>query len=182
MTDMAICGARIALILLVPYCCQCQTATDSPIDHTDPAIYEAFFKRVVELKRLSSPGTVLIRLNGNVVEPIVPKLQDVLGLTGAELETLNQVASDCLQQLQRIARPQSWIYDARLQRLESGEMSAYQSEQVRSLENRQRQILTTHIQALKASFSVEHLRELESFLNSRLRNPSEIIPSMPKAR
>ena len=162
---------RTALPLVLASWCPGQLAPANP----DPATYEAFFKKVVELKR--APDQV--RINGETVRVSVPKLQDVIGLADAEVDTLNQVAAECVRQLNALDQPKPWIFEARLEQLAGGEMPEALAQQMQRWKDRRPQIVLEQVQQLKAALGESFVR-VDFFVHSP-ENPRSLQLTLPKA-
>ena len=157
--------------LLIASILPAQDAAANP----DPAIYEAFFKKVVELNR--APAEV--RLNGETVKLSVPRLQDVIGLTDAEVDTLNRTAEGCFQQLALLDQPKPWIFEARLEQLQNGALSESLARQMNQLKDRRRQIVLEHLQQLKSSLAESFVR-VDFFVHSP-ENPRSLQFTLQRA-
>src|ERR1700722_16199885 len=93
---MTLCAVRMALALSAAgLVCYGQ-------DRPDPAPYERFFQDVSDLQAFSTQAAN----DGDAAKPIVPKIQEKIGLTDAEGEILNATADDYFSKLAAL-RPAS---------------------------------------------------------------------------
>jgi hypothetical protein len=79
--------------------------------------YEAFFKQVVKLKTISENSTTV---KGRSYRIVVPRIQDVIGLADQEVEVITATAKQCVSELQSLLVAHEFVFEARLQELESG--------------------------------------------------------------
>ena len=59
-------------------------------------------------------------VNGGNGKIVLPKVNDVIGLTDDQVAALNSIAVDCIANVDRLLRPQAAIFEARLEEMESG--------------------------------------------------------------
>ena len=106
-TYMAFQVIRLALAFTVAGCALCQ-------ERPDPVAYAYFFSQVATLNGAdqSSPDSA----NGDGIARTVPKIRDVIGLSGAEVEILNKIAADCVAATDSLQEPRrQLIFDSRLE-------------------------------------------------------------------
>jgi hypothetical protein len=161
-------------------------ALSAPIAWAQPQpdlpLYEKFFQRIADLKQMTDKGVVRTAIvNGETVDAVVPNLNEVLGLTPAQIDLLNETALVCQRQINALSQPRSWVFDARLQQLQTGEISESHARQMAELQARRRQIVLGAIEKLKSSLPEAGIARLDAFLHSA-RYPDDLTLRLPKTK
>ena len=142
------------------------TALCQPPD-TDLAAYERLLRAVAQLNEVapSVPGPVT--LNGQLSKMVPRTVQDAIGLSGEESQSLNAIAFDFEAKLKSFdASARALVFEARLQLVESDQSSAAK-ERLKSLDRERQDILLRHIQQLKTAFGGARFGVLDDLVQSR---------------
>jgi hypothetical protein len=155
----------------------------SPKDLSDPAVYEPFFRQVLELK-WSSESSHSMTPNDQVQESpnaglqvMKSRIHEVIGLNDIEVEILSSAATDCaakIASLQEAARP--LIFESRLQSVESGKISAAVTQKLKDLDDQHNRIVLDYIQRLKAALSNSSFEKLDAYVHAPLESKKPLTP------
>ena len=162
------------LVVLLPLAAQVPPIALN--SHTnDEALYQAFFHKVVDLKLLSSNPHMLDR-NGRSHSIIVPKLQDVVGLTDGEVELITEMATDCVAKLKSVMERRPSVLEGRLERIESGQLSPALAKEFEERELDHRRVIMEHVGRINDRLGAKRFRLLDDFVHSatweRLLSPT----------
>jgi len=127
--------------------------------------YLAFFRDVAQLKRLSDhPEIKPVSANGSSVELVLPRIQDVIGLSDRETDLLTSAATACIAR--NIPRHEPVVLEARLQEAEIGRVSEPVASQVREFEQKIREMVLVYVRQLRSDYGEERFRILDDFVRS----------------
>src|SRR5215467_9845213 len=129
----------------------CQTGLSQAPQRSlpDPAVYLSFFREVAQLKQMSGP----VLLNGQASGLRRPTIQEALGLTEEEAQTLNALAADCELKSRRFDDGiRLSTFEARLLAIASEGASERLTQQRKNLESQRDEMVQDHIKQLKAEF------------------------------
>jgi len=170
----------------------CQTASSDvlpPQDRPDSAMYEQLFWQVSALKSASESGASAIAENGEVVTRAIPRIQDVIGLTGAEVEILNATAGDCVPRIGSLqAAARGLIFESRLQFIESGKHSEALTQKLKEIDDERSRTVLNHIRQLKDALPDSSFEKLDAYVRAppdvkkSLNVPVEPRPGSPPIR
>jgi hypothetical protein len=156
----------------------CQTASSDvlpPQDRPDSAMYEQLFLQVSALKWASDSGGSAVAANGEVITRTVPKIQDVVGLTGADVEILNATAGDCVARIGSLqAAAGGLILESRLQFIESGKHWEALAEKLKNIDDERSRMVMDHVRQLKAALPDSSFEKLDAFV----RAPPDVKKSL----
>jgi hypothetical protein len=142
---------RLTLVFTVAGCALCQ-------ERPDPVAYAFFFSQVASLKAAEhgSPDSA----NGDGTARTVPKIQDVIGLSGTEAETLAKIAADCVAATDSLQEPRrELIFDSRLEFIETGKHSEVLERKLKNLDERSDELVVYHMRQLKSALSDASFRK-----------------------
>ena len=139
----------------------------------DPAVYLSFFRQVAQLKQVSGP----VLVNGQVSGLRRPTIQEALGLTEEEAQTLNALAADCEMKSRRFddAVHRSTL-EARLLAIASEGASEKPTQQRKNLDSQYDEMVQDHIKQLKAEFGDSRFESLDAFIRSKKTGSSFFPP------
>ena len=142
-------------------------AVDSrpPQDVKDEVIYESFFRVVNDLKTLADNPEIVV-FSGKKVTVRGPRLQDVVGLTDPEVGRLNSIAAGCVARLNSVLKRGPSIFESRLQRIESGEISPSLAKELQDVAEERGRIVLDSLKELKAALGDKDFRLLDEFVRS----------------
>lgn len=170
----------LLLVSLCPIFSQTSSPEAPPKEKAaDPAIYEAFFRQVVELQSFPDHPTarvgINIPLNGEVVNLIIPRIQDVIGLTDPEVKLLDAVATDSVAGPKSFGKPSAMIFEARLQQIESGRTSDAVAQQLKELDSQHDRLIMDHVEQLKVALGNVRFQILDAFVHSS-KSQDDLLP------
>jgi DNA polymerase/3'-5' exonuclease PolX len=145
-------------------------------DRPDPAAYQQLFRQVAELKSMGAHPTA--RTAWGEVPLKVPELQDAVGLTDAEVETLNTTAADCeteIAALEKAAAP--LIFESRLEIAGAGQNSDELARRLKELDERRKQMVLAHVQQLKTALPPASFARLDAYVRAPADAKKGLTPS-----
>ncbi len=143
----------------------------------DPADYQQFFRQVTELKARGAHPTA--RTVWGDVPLKVPRLQEVLGLTDAEVETLNGTAVDCIAKiaaLEKAAGP--LIFESRLEIAGAGQNSDELARKLKEMDEQRDQIVLVHVQQLKTALPPASFEKLDAYVRAPAGAKQSLKPTL----
>jgi hypothetical protein len=155
---MAFQAIRLALTLTVAGCALCQ-------ERPDPVAYASFFAQVAILKAADhgSPDSA----NGDGTARAVPKIQDVIDLSVAEVETLAKIAADCVAATGSLQEPRrELIFDSRLEFIETGKHSETLEKKLKDLDERSDELVLNHVRQLKSALSDASFAKMDAYVRT----------------
>jgi hypothetical protein len=138
---------------------------DSNAQPNDQDLYESFFAKVARLKEQSNNPHVVIS-GGRSATLIVPKLQDLIGLTDSEVQLLYSTALDLVEKLRVLMQRRPSVFEARLQRIESGHLSPSLAKEFEEMDQEHSRLIADHVQRLKDGVGDKEFKSLERFVHS----------------
>jgi hypothetical protein len=166
--------------LLIACCCILSAQTQEPAENSDQKLYEQFFRKVVELRQISDNPNVILA-NGISTQLIVRKLQDVFGLTDSEVTTLSATAADCQEKLRYLMEHRPSVFEARLQRIESGRISPALAREFEELDREHTRVVLSHREELRTALGNERFRLIDDVVHApnwdREMTPMRIKPA-----
>jgi hypothetical protein len=143
----------------------CQSVvSEAPPPGPDAATYGKFFSQVAMMKGSTLPAVVTEKYEVVITRPGV---QETLGLTDAEMEFLNSIASDCVRAVGRLTPSGSAIFEARLRSIESGETLAQMEQRQRREDGRRDQVVLDRVEQLKKALGDSRFATVEAFLRGK---------------
>ncbi len=146
-------------------------------DRPDPAAYQQFFRQVAELKSLGVHPTA--RTVWGEAPLKVPSLQDVIGLTDAEVETLNGTAADCIAKiaaLEKAAGP--LIFESRLEIAGAGQNSDELARKLKDVDEQRDQIVLAHVQQLKTALPPTSFEKVDAYVRAPADAKQSLKPTV----
>ena len=173
---MDLSAMRIALpVLFFGFLCPIAGQTRPPVSSgqsdNDTLLYESFFSEVARLKSFSdSNPDNTIQIRGLVRTLTIPRMQDFIGLTDIEVELLSVAAADCIKRRDSLLKPRPAIFEARLEQIASGQVSASLARELRDLDQQHRNLILDTVQHLKTAFGDSRFRVLDEYVHSSRGN------------
>jgi len=138
----------------------------------DPAAYVQFFRDV------SANGTTI---DTNIPRPPVPKIQDVIGLTDAEVDILAATAEDCLSRMATFQKASAALtLESRLEFVESGKHSEALTRRFKQLEDQQNEMVLNQVRQLKATLLDASFAKVDAYVRTPADARKSLSPSYPK--
>ncbi len=97
----------------------------------------------------------------------LPKLQDAVGLTDAEVETLNATAADCVTKIavfEKAIGP--LIFESRLEIADTGKNSDELARKLTDLDELRNQAILAHVQELKTALPPASFARLDAYVRA----------------
>ena len=117
-------------------------------DRPDPAAYQQFFRQVAELKARGAHPTARTVWGDFPLK--VPRIEEVIGLTDAEVETLNGAAADCIAKIAALEKASGpLIFESRLEIAGAGQNSDELARKLKEMDEQRDQIVLVHVQAVE---------------------------------
>jgi len=152
---MSMRSTPIGMLLLPIAGALCQT----PPDHL---LFAAFFGHVsgVELmKKMLAKGDFPATFKDTL-----PNLQEAIGLTDEEYQTLSEIAAD-YDAKATLAMKGAPIFEARLQVIDSGKMSPAMIAKLEQIEQRRKGVTMDHIQQLREAFGDIAFQKVDAYVH-----------------
>ena len=136
-------------------------------DHPDPAAYRQFFRQVVDLKSIADRGAMAQSLNGQMVTLKIPTLQDVIGLSDAEVAIVNATAADfgTKDTLFRMALI-PLTFESRLELAGTGNISEELARKMKDIEDQRNQATLSHVESMKTALSAASFEKLDAYVRA----------------
>jgi hypothetical protein len=139
----------------------CQTS------RPDPAAYLQFFRDV------SSNLTA-----DDSRRATAPKIQDVIGLTDAQVEALAATAEDCLSSLDDFkGRAAALTLESRLEFVQFGKHSDAITQKLKELDEQRNEVVLNHIQQLKAALADADFGKVDAYVRAPEDAKKSLWPS-----
>jgi len=146
-------------------------------DRPDPAAYQQFFRQVAELKSYGS-HPMARTVWGDVPEK-VPRLQEVIGLSDAEVETLNATALDCGAKIAAFAKAAGpLIFESRLEIAGAGQNSDELARKLKEMDEQRNQMVLAHVQALKTALPPASFERLDAYVRAPADAKKSLAPTV----
>jgi hypothetical protein len=166
---MRLSGIWVYLLAILSCLCPAFGQAGAEQNQSVREFYESFFRQVVALKAAADhPIEVPLK--------ILPRLQDVVGLTDGEVDILNGVATDWASKISALAYPRGMIFESRLQQIQFGRILEPLASQLRDIENRHDEMVLDHVRQLKDAIGDLRFQVLEAYLHSPNRSPRDLQP------
>lgn len=136
-------------------------------DHPDPAAYQQFFRQVVELKSMADRGTMAQSLNGQTVTLKIPTLQDVIGLSDAEVAIVNATAADFGTRdtvFRRALIPLT--FESRLELAGTGNISDELARKIKDIEDQRNRATLSHVEETKTALPAASFEKLDAYVRA----------------
>jgi hypothetical protein len=109
-----------------------------------------------------------------------PKIQDVIGLTDAEVEALSAAAEDCLSSLDAFkGRTAALTLESRLEFVQFGKHSDALTHKLKQLEEQQTDVVVNHVQQLKAALADASFGRVDAYVRTPADAKKTLWPSNP---
>lgn len=145
-------------------------------ERPDPAAYQQFFRQVAELK--SSADHPTARTAWGDVPLVVPRLQEVIGLSDAEVETLNGVAADCMSKIAAFAKAAGpLIFESRLEIAGDGQNSDELARKLKDMDEQRNQMVLAHVQALKSALPPRSFERVDAHVRAPADAKKSLAPT-----
>jgi hypothetical protein len=146
-------------------------------DRPDPAAYQQLFRQVTELKSMAG-HPVARSMNGQTVALKIPKLEDAIGLTDADVEILNATAADCMAKIAAFAKAAGpLIFESRLEIAGAGQNSDELARKLKEMDEQRNQMVLAHVQQLKTALAPAGFEKLDAYV----RAPADAKKSLEPA-
>lgn len=94
-----------------------------------------------------------------------PTLQDDLGFTGAEMQLLNPIATNCLEKAAAVPQPKPGeVFEARLRTLQSGEESNELAQRLKTLDEQVDRIVFEHVRQAERALGPTSFQRLSDYV------------------
>ncbi|MEP7355157.1 MAG: hypothetical protein ABI824_18155 [Acidobacteriota bacterium] len=159
---------RITGLALFAGFCFVLQGQDGPLyqNSHNPATYEAFFQAVTHWP----PATTRAALNGSTTEFefVTPSIEEAIGITAAEAQTLRTIAADFDEKNEVIRQAiKPLVFETRLANLEEAARSNPVAQQYSDLGRQRTQLILDHLETLKTALGEARFRLVEAFVNSK---------------
>ena len=141
----------------------CQTS------RPDPAAYLQFFRDV------SSNLTA-----DDSRRATAPKIQDVIGLTDAEVEALSANAEDCLSSLDAFkGRAAALTLESRIEFVQFGKHSEAITQKLKELDEQRNEVVRNHVQQLKTALADADFGKVDAYVRMPADAKKSLWPTNP---
>jgi hypothetical protein len=164
---MALQVVRLALAFTVAGCALCQERPDS-------VAYASFFAQVAILKAADrgSPDSA----NGDGIVRTVPEVQEVIGLSNAEVDILGKIAADCVAATGSLHEPRrELIFDSRLEFIETGKHSEMLERKLKDLDERSDKLVMNHVRQLKSALPDASFAKVDAYVRTPASDRKSLV-------
>ena len=125
-------------------------------DHPDPAAYQQFFRQVVELKSMALK---------------IPTLQDVIGLSDADVAIVNATAAD-FKAVDTVFRTAliPLTFESRLELAGTGNISDELARKIKDIENQRNRATLSHVAEIKTALPAASFEKLDAYVRATRAN------------
>ncbi|MDR3703115.1 MAG: hypothetical protein P4L56_25950 [Candidatus Sulfopaludibacter sp.] len=146
-------------------------------DRPDPAAYQQLFRQVVELKSLGGHPAARTMWGGLPLK--TPRLQEVIGLTDAEVEILNAAATDCMAKIAVFEKAMGpLVFESRLEIADTGKNSDELAQKLKDLDDQRDKMILAHVQELKSALPSGGFEILDAYVRAPADAKKSLLPDV----
>lgn len=154
---------RLGLAFTLAGCALCQ-------ERPDPSAYAYFFADVASLKSTPTQNSDNSPTGDGVV-PVAAKIQDVIGISAAEVEILRRMAADCIAAIDSLQAPKrDLIFDSRLEFIETGKHSETLEKKLKELDDRADELVVSYVGRLRAALQAASFEKIDTYVHTPFRD------------
>jgi hypothetical protein len=158
---------RLALAFTVAGCALCQ-------QRLDPVAYSSFFSQVATLN--AADHRLPDSANGDGTARTVPKIQDVIGISGTEAEILGKIAADYVAVTGSLQEPRrELIFDSRLEFIETGKHSETLERKLKDLDERSDELVLNHVRQLKSALPDASFAKVDAYVRTPVSERKSLV-------
>lgn len=144
-------------------------------ERPDPVAYASFFVEVASLK--TATGAPTTDLTGiHAIMRTAPKVQDVIGLSDADVEILTKIATDCVAATDSLQEPRrQLIFDSRLEFIETGKHSEVLEGKLKDLDERSDELVVNHVRQLKSALPGASFAKVDAYVRTPVSERNSLV-------